>query len=181
MSLHQCQIQRDTDQCQYPDEFFFQPFVSQKLRYISEINILFRLSHIQHVSSSSIPIGAGSPNWIGEWESGCRNRWVRQWRRFYKLKLMLEKRVKVIFKVLEDTKADLVGFEKQHESTKLTKKNKKLNIIGRLSLPKKKKKSLRSAKRIDRTYQNKTKNWTCKKMEHNNNKSDNIELNKNKI
>ena len=52
---------------------------------------------------------------------------------------MLEKRVKVIFKVLEDTKADLVGFEKQHESTKLTKKNKKLNIIGRLSLPKKKK------------------------------------------
>ena len=55
---------------------------------------------------------------------------------------MLEKRVKVIFKVLEDTKADLVGFEKQHESTKLTKKNKKLNIIGRLSLPKKKKKIL---------------------------------------
>ena len=106
---------------------FFQPFVSQKLRYISEINILFKLSHIQHVSSSSIPIGAGSPNWIGEWESGCRNRWVRQWRRFYKLKLMLEKRVKVIFKVLEDTKADLVGFEKQHESTKLTKKNKKFS------------------------------------------------------
>ena len=41
---------------------FFQLFVSQKLGYISEINILFRLSHIQHVSSSSIPIGAGSPN-----------------------------------------------------------------------------------------------------------------------
>ena len=88
---------------------FFQLFVSQKLGYISEINILFRLSHIQHVLSSSIPIGAGSPNWIGEWESGCRNRWVRKWRRFSKLKLTLEKRVKVIFKFLEDTKADLVG------------------------------------------------------------------------
>ena len=24
-----------------------------------------------------MPIGAGSPNWISEWESGCRNRWVR--------------------------------------------------------------------------------------------------------
>ena len=74
------------------------------------------------------------------------------------MKLTLEKRVKVIFKVLEDTKADLIGFEKQHESTKLTKKNKKLNIIGRLSLPKKTKNSLGSAKRIDRTYQKKTKN-----------------------
>ena len=47
------------------------------------------------------------------------------------------------------------------ESTKLTKKKKKLNIIGRLSLPKKTKNSLGSAKRIDRTYQIKTKNWTC--------------------
>ena len=34
---------------------------------------------------------------------------MRKWRRFSKLKLTLEKRVKVIFKFLEDTKADLVG------------------------------------------------------------------------
>ena len=65
----------------------------------------------------------------------------------------------MIFKVLEDTKADLVGFEKQHESTKLTKKKQKIEHNRSTKLTKKKQKILLGVPReLTEPTKKKTKN-----------------------